>query len=122
MSDYQPTPPPPTAPAQSGLSDNAACALAYVTIIPAIVFLVVEPYNKNSLIRFHSWQSIFLFIACVVIDTVLGMIPIIGWFILLPLFGLGVFILWIIVIIKALKGERFKIPVIGKFAEQQAGI
>ena len=107
--------------AQSGLSDNAAGALAYVTIIPAIIFLIVEPYNKNSYVRFHSWQSIFLFISCVVIDTVLGMIPIIGWFILLPLFGLGVLILWIIVLVKALKGERYKIPVIGKFAEQQAG-
>ena len=50
-------------PAQSGLSDNAAGALAYVTIIPAIIFLIVEPYNKNSYIRFHSWQSIFLGIA-----------------------------------------------------------
>jgi hypothetical protein len=50
-------------PAQSGLSDNAAGALAYVTFIPAIIFLIVEPYNKNSYIKFHSWQSIFLGIA-----------------------------------------------------------
>lgn len=41
-----PTPAVPTPPAQSGLSDNAAGALAYVTIIPAIIFLIVEPYNK----------------------------------------------------------------------------
>ncbi len=52
MSDF-----PPPQPAQSGLSDNAAGALAYVTIIPAIIFLIVEPYNKNSYIRFHAWQS-----------------------------------------------------------------
>ena len=45
---------------QTGLSDNAAGALAYVTIIPAIIFLIVAPYNTNSYIRFHSWQSIFL--------------------------------------------------------------
>ena len=31
----------------SGLADNVAGMLAYVTIIPAIVFLVVEPYNKS---------------------------------------------------------------------------
>ena len=43
-------------PNQSGLSDNAAGALAYVTFIPAIIFLIVEPYNKNSYIKFHSWQ------------------------------------------------------------------
>jgi uncharacterized membrane protein len=113
--------PPPVQPAQSGLSDNAAGALAYVTIIPAIVFLIVEPYNRNSFIRFHSWQSIFLGIAAFAVDTIFSFIPIIGWFILIPLFMIAFFVLWIIVIVKALKGERFKLPIIGKFAEQQAG-
>ena len=51
---------------QTGLSDNAASGLAYVTFIPAIIFLVVAPYNQNAKIRFHCWQSIFLGIACVV--------------------------------------------------------
>ena len=47
MSDSpQYTPVPPQA-AQTGLSDNTAGALAYITIIPAIIFLVMEPYNKN---------------------------------------------------------------------------
>jgi uncharacterized membrane protein len=113
---------PPTAqPAQSGLSDNAAGALAYVTIIPAIVFLVVEPYNRNSYVRFHSWQSIFLGIVAFVVDTVLSFIPIIGW-ILIPFVLIGFLIVWIIVIMKAFKGERFKLPFIGKYAEQQAGV
>ncbi len=75
----------PEATAQSGLSDNAAGALAYVTIIPAVIFLIVEPYNRNSYIRFHSWQSIFLCVAAIAIDLVLGMVPIIGW-ILIPFF------------------------------------
>jgi len=112
---------PATQPAQSGLSDTAAGALAYVTIIPAIVFLVVAPYNSNSFVRFHSWQSIFLGIAAFVVDTVCSFIPILGWFVLLPLCMIGFLVLWIMAILKALKGERFKIPVIGKFAEQQAG-
>ena len=108
-------------PNQSGLSDNAAGGLAYITVIPAIVFLIMEPYNKSPFVRFHCWQSIFLFIACVVVDMVLGFIPIIGWFILLPLFGLGVLILWIIVMVKAFGGQKFVIPLIGPFAEKQAG-
>jgi uncharacterized membrane protein len=112
---------PPTAqPAQSGLSDNAAGALAYVTIIPAIVFLIIEPYNKNSFVRFHAWQSIFLGIAAFAVDTILGFIPIIGW-ILIPIVMIGFLIVWIMALMKALKGQRFKIPLIGKFAEQQAG-
>ena len=105
---------------QTGLSDNAAGALAYVTIIPAIIFLIVAPYNTNSYVRFHSWQSIFLGVAAFAIDIVLTVIPIIGW-ILIPIFGLGFLVLWIIVLLKALKGERFKLPVIGNLAEKQAG-
>jgi uncharacterized membrane protein len=110
----------PEATAQSGLSDNAAGALAYVAIIPAVIFLIVEPYNRNSYIRFHSWQSIFLCVAAIAIHLVLGMVPIIGW-ILVPFVSLAFLVLWIILILKALKGERFKLPVIGDLAEKQAG-
>ena len=42
-----------------GLEDNVAGMLAYITIIPAIIFLVVEPFNKRRFVRFHSFQSIF---------------------------------------------------------------
>jgi len=105
---------------QSGLTDNAAGALAYVTVIPAIVFLLVEPYSKNSYIRFHAWQSIFLGIAAFAIQVVLSVIPVIGW-ILIPFVLIGFLVLWIIVLLKALKGQRFKLPFIGDLAEKQAG-
>jgi len=114
---YQPLPPQP---AQSGLSDTAAGALAYVTIIPAIIFLLVEPYNRNSFVRFHCWQSIFLGIAAFAIDMVLTVIPIIGW-IILPFVALLFLVIWVWVLLKALKGERYELPLIGKFAAQQAG-
>jgi uncharacterized membrane protein len=104
---------------QSGLSDNAAAAIAYITIIPAIIFLVMEPYNRSSFIRFHSWQSIFLGVTAAVVHTILAVIPIIGWILLLPV-SLAFLALWIFVIIKASKGERYKLPFIGNFAEQQA--
>jgi uncharacterized membrane protein len=105
---------------QSGLSDNAAGALAYVTVIPAIVFLLVEPYSKNAYVRFHSWQSIFLGIAMFAIEIVLSVIPIVGW-ILIPFVLIGFLVLWIIVLLKALKGQRYKLPYIGNLAEKQAG-
>lgn len=120
MSDYPQIPQTPSQPVQSGLSDNAAGALAYVTIIPAIIFLIVEPYNKNSYVRFHSWQSIFLGIAAFAIDIVLSVIPLIGW-IIIPFFMIAFFVVWIMAILKASKGQRYKLPLIGKFAEQQAG-
>jgi uncharacterized membrane protein len=111
---------------QTGLSDDAASGIAYITFIPAIIFLATAPYNQKRLIRFHSWQSIFMCVAWIVIDIALrivGRIPFIGWplLFLLPLVGLGFFILWLIVMIKAFNGQMFKIPVIGDFAEKQAG-
>src|SRR5512146_3206085 len=62
-----------------GLTDNVAGMLAYVTIIPAIVFLVIEPYNRNRFVRFHAFQCLFTAVALIVIHIVLMMIPIIGW-------------------------------------------
>jgi len=120
------TDPTPSSVNQSGLSDNAAGGLAYVTFIPAIIFLIIEPFNRNPYVRFHSWQSIFLGLAYLVVHFVMffvARIPVLGWsaLFLWPLIGLAFFILWIIVLIKAFNGERFKLPIIGQLAEQQAG-
>ena len=115
------------APAASvgGLTDNVAGALAYVTIIPAIVFLVIEPYNKNKFIRFHAFQSIFFAVAWMVIWFamlfVLGM-PFLGFVRLMiyPIISLAFFVLWVVMVIKAYQGQMFKAPVIGDFAAKQA--
>lgn len=123
MSDpgqYIPTPPPPPQSAQSGLSDNAAGALAYVTVIPAIIFLVAEPYNKNPYIKFHAWQNIFLCIAWFAIG-VIGIIPILGWLIF-AVGSIALMIAWVLCLINALQGKLFKLPVIGDLAAKQAGV
>jgi uncharacterized membrane protein len=111
--------------AQTGISDNGAGALAYVTFIPAIVFLALPPYNKSSYVRFHSWQSIMLavaWVAMLVVLAILMRIPFLGLIIfpLMVLLDLGMFILWLVVALKALNGRRFKIPIIGDLAETQA--
>jgi uncharacterized membrane protein len=111
------------APAAGGLTDNVAGLLAYITFIPAIIFLVMEPYNKRRFIRFHAFQCLFFTVAVIVLDIVmmfLGHIPVIGA-ILSLLISLGIFVIWIILLIKAYQGQMFKLPVIGDMAEQQAG-
>ena len=67
-----------------------------------------------------SQEIIILCIAAFAINIVLTVIPILGW-ILIPFVGLAFLVIWIIVLLKALKGERFKLPVIGDLAEKQAG-
>ena len=122
------TAPPVSAPAPAttaGLSDNVAGMLAYVTIFPAILFLVLEPYNRNRYIRFHSFQSIFFAIAWVVVWiglSILAALP--GLHLLLwplwPLVGLAFFILWLLLLLKAYQGQMWKLPLIGDMAEKQA--
>jgi len=112
--------------AAAGLTDNVAGALAYVTIIPAIVFLILEPYNRKRFIRFHSFQCIFFAVAWTALWIFLafiGHIPFLGWATLLlwPLVSLAGFILWLIMVLKAYQGQMFKLPVIGDMAEKQAG-
>ena len=122
-------PAPATAAGSSGLSATAAAALAYITVIPAIIFLVIEPYNKIPLVRFHSFQSIALAVAwfvvwvgLMIVQAILHFIPFIGFlFGLVDLaIGLGFFVLWLMTILKASKGEFYKLPVIGDFAMKQA--
>jgi uncharacterized membrane protein len=115
-------------PNPTGLSDNAAGAIAYITFIPAIVFLVLPPYNASSYVRFHAWQSIFLNAAAIIISIALSFLMVFlmvfGAFFLLAitrLIWLAWFVLWLVCVLKALNGHRFKIPLIGDLAEKQAG-
>lgn len=111
-------------------SDKLAGALAYVTFIPAIVFLFTERFKRNRYVRFHSFQCLFLTAALVVIAvalsllfSLLSVIPFIGHLLALlawPVLSLGCFILWVVLLLKAYQGEMFKLPLIGNWAERQA--
>jgi len=114
---------------QAGISDNGAGAIAYITIVPAIVFLVMPPYNTSAYVRFHCWQSIFLNIVGIVLWVGLAIVTIVGLFfapflvmIVRLLIFLALFALWLFCVLQALNGKRFKLPVIGALAEKQAGI
>jgi uncharacterized membrane protein len=108
-----------------GMADNVAGMLAYFTIIPAIIFIVMEPYNRNRFIRFHAFQCLFFAVAWTVLWIALSIvahIPILGWLTILiwPLVGLAGLVIWIILVIKANQGQMYKLPVIGDMAEKQA--
>lgn len=100
-----------------GMEENIAGLLCYVFgWVSGVVFLIAE---KNSrFVKFHAWQSILFNIALIVIGTVIGMIPIIRM--LSFVVWIGGAILWVILLMKAYKGERYKLPFIGDIAEKQA--
>jgi uncharacterized membrane protein len=100
----------------TGLDENVAGFFCYLLgFITGIVFLLVE--KKSNFVKFHAMQSTITFLGLFVISTVLGMIPIIG-LLAYPIWILSL-ILWLLLMIKALKGERYMLPIVGKMAEEK---
>lgn len=119
-----------TAPA-AGMAENVASVVCYVLgFITGIIFLVLAPYNHNKVIRFHAFQSIFLSVAWIAIviaeQIVNGAVTLISWRLLALLamvwtvVGLGFLVLWVVLMVKAYQGQRWKLPVIGDLAEKHA--
>jgi uncharacterized membrane protein len=112
---------------RTGISDNAAGAVSYFTFIPAIAFLLLPPYKESSYVRFHAWQSVLLCITAFVVDIVLGAIALLTLFLgtlalayTLRMISLLWLILWLVCVVQAMNGKRFKIPVLGSIAEKLA--
>jgi uncharacterized membrane protein len=53
-----------------------------------------------------------------VLNIILHFIPFIGW-IFVPILGIVTLIVWILLMVKAYKGEYYKLPVLGDMAEQK---
>jgi len=112
------------------LTENIAGALAYLTLIPAIVFLLRDPYRRNCYVRFHSIQCLLCWatgalvaLALKVASMLLFIIPFVGPLfavLVLVIVGLGAVAIWIVLVVKAVQGEFFKLPVLGDYAEQRA--
>jgi uncharacterized membrane protein len=120
--------------ASEPLAANAAATLAYLAgFITGIIFLSIEPYKSNSFVRFHAYQSIFFnlawvafWIAGMILSAILTPLTA-GLFALvaLPLIfiaslaGCGI---WLFLMYQAHQNKLFRLPIVGKFAAQQAGV
>ena len=111
------------------LPETLAGALAYF-LLPAIVFLLVEPYNQNRFVRFHSFQGLGVCLVVLVVGAMLRVVGFVLFFI--PALGpllvglvsmvviLAFIVVWAVLVVKALQGEMFKLPVVVEFAERKA--
>jgi len=103
----------------TGLDENVAGLLCYVLgWVSGLVFVLIE--TESKFVRFHAMQSIYVFGVITVAGIVLGWIPFIGG-VLSGLIGVLGFVLWIILMIKAYQGVKFKLPWAGDLAEKWAG-
>ncbi|WP_419804315.1 DUF4870 domain-containing protein [Terriglobus sp.] len=132
---YQAPPPgyvPPPAGQPGGLSATTASVLAYLFgFISGIIFLVLEPYKRDSFVRFNAFQSIFFNLSVFVIsflwNLIAGLLDVMthGVFVMIHLagsllIGIGFLVIWIMLMVRASQGSKWVLPVIGPFAERQA--
>ncbi len=101
----------------TGLDENLAGLLCYIAgFITGIIFLILEKNSQK--VRFHAMQSIFVFGGLLILNFVLGWIPVINLIaaFLMPILSL---VLWIVLMVKAYQGQMYKLPYIGDMAEKQ---
>jgi uncharacterized membrane protein len=107
----------------AGLDENVAGLLCYILgWVTGLIFLLID---KRPFVKFHAAQSIAMSIGVFVLYFVLaifmGLLHVIHLgllaFMLYPLLGLALFVLWIFVMYKAYQHEKFKLPIIGDLVE-----
>lgn len=122
--------PPPGPTAGPQISENAAGALCYVLgWLTGLIFYFID---KRPFVRFHAAQSMVVFGGIHIILFALGAFFGLSWltggyigfsfgFGLYRLIDLVAFILWILLMIKAYQGQRFRVPVAADLAENIFG-
>jgi uncharacterized membrane protein len=126
-----------SAPAEAGsktIDTNVVGALTYLAgLLTGIIFLVLDPYKSNSFVRFHAFQSIFfnvawisLWIIWVILSAVLtpltaGVFGLIAVPLML-IFTVAGFGIWIFLMVQAYQQKLFRLPIVGKFAAEHAGV
>jgi len=120
--------------ASKSIDTNVVGALTYLAgFVTGIVFLVLDPYKSNSFVRFHAFQSIFFNVAWIafwivwmILSAVLTPLTAgIFGLIALPLmliFVVAGFGIWIFLMYQAYQQRLFRLPLVGKFAAEQAGV
>ena len=122
---------PGTSASGTGLTMNLAAALSYALgLVTGVLFLVLEPYKNNRLVRFHAMQSILFSAACIVFaiawSIAVGiLVSIAGFWVLtvdVPLrllVGLAIFVFWLYLMFQAYSQREYRIPWIGDLAAKQ---
>jgi len=105
--------------AKNDVEEGKICAfLMYLFPIGLIWWLLDENMKKNEFAKFHLKQSLVLLIVSIIIQVAGSIIPILGWFIILPLGSIFILVLWIMGIIYSLTGKQKELPLIGQFGNK----
>jgi uncharacterized membrane protein len=121
---------PASNPGQTQMAENVAGTLCYALgWVTGLIFYFID---KRPFVRFHAAQSIVVFGGLHILGIVLGMFFGVSLFagglggfgfgiLLFYVIELGSFILWILLMIKAHQGERFRVPLAADLSESIFG-
>lgn len=99
------------------VQDGKVCAILSYLAIGIIWYFADETMRKNDFAKFHSKQAIGLIVFSIVIHIIGIIVPVIGWWIVLPLGQLLVIVFAIIGIVNAANGSKKRLPIIGEISE-----
>ena len=102
------------------VEERSAAALAYLTLVPGVLLLFLPAFRESRFVRFHAWQSILLwgvFFVFTIIALLLSNVAVAMLFLLCGILAsLAMVFLWIVLSLKAWRGERFELPWLGTLA------
>jgi uncharacterized membrane protein len=103
--------------------DKTVAILSYITLIGFIAAIIIHTNKKTKLGAFHLRQMLGFFltwIAVVVCQFVLVIIPVLGWLMILALY-ISMLVLWIMGLIAAINGQMKPMPVVGPLYQKWFG-
>ena len=111
-----------------GISPRTASLLCYVPVLgwlAAIVVLASGRFRRDTEVRFHAFQGLYLFVGWLIVDWVLDpLFRFPGFFgppfprLIPAVLKIAIFVAWIVMMIKAAHNEKYKLPFLGELAEK----
>lgn len=111
-----------------GISPRTAALLCYIPILgwlAAIVVLASARFRGDARVRFHAFQGLYLFVAWLIVDWVIGPMFSFPTFwgppfhrVFPALLKIAIFGAWIFMMIKTAHDEQYKLPILGELAEK----
>jgi len=88
--------------------NKGIAAVAYI-----LFFIPLLAAKDSRFAMYHANQGLVLLLLALAINVIGGIIPLIGWFLILPLGNLLVFVLFIFGLVNSLQGQTKPLPLIG---------
>ncbi len=92
--------------------------MAFVATFFSIIGFLIAIFTrrKDKYVIFYAKQSLVLFVVSAII-SIAGSLPLLGW--IFSVFGgIFIFVLWLMLWIYALSGEKKEVLIIGEFAKK----